>query len=84
MSGWVFFASFTYPVHMDTTAGSLLWIIPLLASISIVYKATKVSSIIPKRFARETFGLFGSILIFITIAAFVLHGIAWLINDKLP
>jgi hypothetical protein len=83
-SGLFLLASFGYPVHIGTTPWSLLWIVPLLGSIAIVYKATKVSTIVPKRFAREVCGLFGSILVFIVIAALILVAIAWIVNDKLP
>jgi hypothetical protein len=34
-------ASFTRPIEIGTTPGSVLWMFPLLAAISIVYKATK-------------------------------------------
>jgi hypothetical protein len=77
-------ASFTYPVHMGASHWSQLWIVPLLASIATVYKATKVNSIDAKRFPRETLGLFCSILVFIIIAALVLVSIAWIVNDLLP
>ena len=77
-------ASFFQPEQISTTPGALLWIVPLTAAISVVYKATKVPTIAPKKFAKETASLFGSILIFITIAALILVGIAWFINDVVP
>lgn len=82
MADWfTLLASFTQPEHIGTTPLSLLWIIPLTASIAIVYKATKVHEIDPKRFPREVLGLFGSILVFIVVAALVLVVTGWLIND---
>jgi hypothetical protein len=77
-------ASFTESIPIDTTPGSLLWIIPLTASIAIVYKATKVHQIDPKPFAREVLGLFGSILAFILVAALVLVAVWWVMNDAIP
>jgi len=76
-------ASFTQPIHIGTTPASLLWIIPLTASIAIVYKATKVNRIDPKPFIRETLGLFGSIFAFILVAALVLVTVWWVMNDVL-
>ncbi len=85
MINWLpLLASFTQPVHIDTSPGSLLWIIPLTASIAIVYKATKVNHIDGKQFPREVLALFGSILAFILIAALVLVAVWWVINDVLP
>ena len=77
-------ASFTQPIHIGNTPASLLWIVPLTASIAVVYKATKVNRIDGKHFPREALGLFGSILVFIVIAALILVAISWVINDALP
>lgn len=85
MMNWLpLLASFTQPVHIGTTPGSLLWLMPLTASIAIVYKATKVKHIDGKQFPREVLALFGSILAFILIAAMVLVTVWWVINDALP
>jgi hypothetical protein len=77
-------ASFTHPVHIGTTPASLLWIVPLIASIAIVYKATKVHHVDGKQFPREVLALFGSILAFIVIAALILVAVWWVINDVIP
>jgi hypothetical protein len=77
-------ASFTFPMQLDTNAASMLWLLPLVVAIAVVYKATKVSRIRPAAFAKETALLIGSILVFITVAAMVLYGVAWLVNDQLP
>ena len=37
----IILAGFTVPEYVGTTPLSMLWMFPLLASISIVYKATK-------------------------------------------
>jgi hypothetical protein len=77
-------ASFTTPMRIDTDPLSMLWLIPLVASIAIVYKATKVHRIKLVSFARESTVLFGSIMIFVIVAAVILYGIAWLITERLP
>ena len=77
-------ASFTTPMRIDTNEASMLWLLPLVATIAIVYKATKVSRIRPWPFAKETAGLFGSILVFIVVAALILYGMAWIVTGELP
>lgn len=71
-------ASFTAPVEITTNPQSLLWLIPLIASISIVYKATKLPAITPVNFIKETLLLSGSIFVFMAMTAAVLFGISWL------
>jgi len=44
-------------------------LLPLVASIAVVYKATKVYKVRPYPFLRESAVLFGSILVFILVAA---------------
>jgi hypothetical protein len=46
-------ASFTSPIHIGSTAGSLLWALPLIAVISIVYKAIKLDEIKPADFVNR-------------------------------
>ncbi len=77
-------ATFLTPERIETTAFSLLWVLPLVASISIVYKATKVNKLELIPFAKETSILFGSIVVFLAVAAIVLCLIAWFINEQLP
>ena len=61
-------ASFSTPIQIDTTAASMLWLVPLVASIAVVYKATKVYQIKPLAFTKECAGLFASIIVFIVVA----------------
>jgi hypothetical protein len=75
--------TFLTPERIGVTPFSVVWALPLIASISIVYKATKVYSIKPKAFARETGALFGSIVGFLLVAAMILCAIAWLFNEKM-
>ena len=77
-------ATFLYPENIGTTPLAMLWVLPLVASIAIVYKATKVDTIELRPFAKETFVLFGSIVVFLGVAAIVLCLIAWFVNDRLP
>lgn len=77
-------ASFTTPMRIDTNAASMLWLIPLVVAIAVVYKATKVHQIRAKAFAKETALLIGSIMVFIAVAALILYGVAWLVTEQLP
>lgn len=83
-STWTVLASFTVPMRIDTNAVSMLWLLPLVVAIAVVYKATKVHQIRPAAFAKETALLIGSIMVFITVAALVLYGVAWFVTDQLP
>jgi len=76
--------SFTTPMRIDTNAASMLWLLPLVVGIAVVYKATKVRQIEVRAFARETGLLIGSILVFIAVAALILYGVAWLVTEQIP
>jgi hypothetical protein len=71
-------------MQIGTNAVSMLWLLPLVASIAVVYKATKVYQIRPWPFAKEAAVLFGSIIVFIAVAAVVLYGITWIVTEQLP
>jgi hypothetical protein len=77
-------ASFSTPMKIGTDPASMLWLLPLVASIAIVYKATKVNQIRWQPFARESAVLFGSIMVFIVVAAAILYGLAWVVTEELP
>ena len=72
-------AQFKVPEDIGTNPRSLLLVLPLLAAIAIVYKATKVPKVTVGNFLKETILLFGSIFVFIVITALVLAAVAWLI-----
>ena len=74
-------ASFTSPIQVPTTPQSLLWLVPLTASLAIVYKATKLPKITAGKFLRESITLFGSIVVFLAITGVVLYAIAWLVTE---
>lgn len=82
--GGILLASFTTPMHIDTDPVSMLWLLPLLVSVVVVYKATKVYQIRAYPFIRESAVLFGSILAFIIVIALVLYGVSWMVTDQLP
>ena len=77
-------ASFTQPEQIGTTPLSMLWMLPLTASIAMVYKATKVRTIEAKPFIKETALLFGSIAVFMALAAVILCAVAWFFNEMWP
>jgi membrane protease YdiL (CAAX protease family) len=62
-------ASFTSPVHIGTTPYAFLLALPLIAIIAVVYKATKLEKIELISFVRESFLLFGSIVVFMVLTA---------------
>jgi hypothetical protein len=72
-------AQFRVPEEIGTNPRSLLLVLPLLAAIAVVYKATKVPKVTVGNFLKETMLLFGSIFVFIVITALVLAAVAWLI-----
>ncbi len=61
----VIIASFTHPMDISITPLSLLWILPLIATISLIYKATKLRVIIWKKMLRET------VILFLTTTSFM-------------
>lgn len=73
-------ATFTAPENIGTTPHSLLWMFPLLGSVAIIYKATKMRVIFSVRFLREVVVLFLSISIFMILVAAALHIIVWFLT----
>ncbi len=74
-------AGFTVPERISVDPQSMLWLLPLVAAVAIVYKATKVSKIKVANFIKEVVVLFGSIVIFMVITALVLYALAWLVTE---
>lgn len=74
-------AAFTAPEVIQPEPTSMLWLLPLAASISITYKATKLPTIKPANFIKESAILFASIITFVVIIMLVLHSLAWLITE---
>ena len=73
-------AGLTSPENVGTTPVSLLLLLPIVASIAVVYKATKLPRISAGNFLKESVLLFGSIVVFMVITALVLAAAAWLIT----
>lgn len=71
-------ASFTAPEQIQPNPQSMLWLLPLTASIAVVYKATKLPKI-TRLFLKEAVVLFVSIIAFLIIAALALYALTWLI-----
>jgi hypothetical protein len=76
--------SFTTPMRIGTDPASMLWLLPLVVSIAVVYKSTKVYQIKAWPFAKESAVLFGSIVVFIIVAAAILYGVTWMVTEQLP
>jgi len=74
-------ATFTIPENIGVTPNSMLWLLPLVAAISVVYKTTKLPKIKFVHFLKESVILFGSIVIFMAITALVLVAFAWLVTE---
>ena len=74
-------ASFTEPEQFGASPQSMLWLLPLVAAIAVIYKATKLPTIKAGNFIKEVTILFGSIVVFIIVAALILHALAWLITE---
>jgi hypothetical protein len=70
-------ASFAHPIEIGTTPGSVLWMFPLLASISIVYKATKMRVLFWDRFLREVVVLVLTVSVVMVVIAIALNVIVW-------
>ena len=76
-----FMASFTVPEIIHVDQQSMLWLLPLVAAISIVYKTTKIPNIKAVGFLKEVVILFGSIVVFMVVTAIALCVLAWLITE---
>ncbi len=73
-------ATFTAPENIGTDARSLLWIFPLLLSVAVIYKATKMRVIFLRRFFREILILFCTLSIVMVIIAALLHVAVWILT----
>jgi hypothetical protein len=74
-------ADFTAPKEIGTNPQSLLLLLPVVAAIAVVYKATKLPSISAGNFLKESVVLFCSIVVFMVITALALSGVAWLVTE---
>lgn len=74
-------ATFTVPEKIGADPQSMLWLLPLVAAIAIVYKATKLPEIKAANFLKEVVILFSSIIVVLSIIALVLCTFAWVIIE---
>jgi hypothetical protein len=74
-------AAFTSPEVVPVDPRAILWMLPLAASIAVVYKATKLGKLSAVTFVREVAVLFGSIVAFIVVAGVVLFFVARLVTE---
>ena len=73
-------ATFTAPQHIGTTPMSLMWMFPLLAAVSVIYKSTKLRVIFLKKFAMEVVILFATLSLFMIGIAVALYFIVWFVT----
>ena len=74
-------ASFTAPEEIGANPQSMLWLLPLVAAIVVVYKATKLPEIKTGNFLKEVAILFGSIVVFMIVTGLALCVLSWLITE---
>lgn len=74
-------ATFTVPERIGIDPKSMLWLLPLVAAIAIVYKTTKMPKIKAWPFIKEVTILFGTIIVFMIAAAMILFAVAWLVTE---
>jgi hypothetical protein len=80
IDSFIIMGAFTTAEKIGTNPQSMLWLLPLTVAIAVVYKATKLPKITARSFIKESAILFGSIVLFIIITAFVLYAVAWAIT----
>lgn len=74
-------AGLSAPVDIPTTPASLLWMFPLLLSIAVVYKTTRIRVLFWKTFVREVLILFLTLSGFMILAGIVLNLVVWLMTS---
>jgi hypothetical protein len=81
MADFLIIATFTTPEVIGTKPALMLWLLPLVASLAITYKATKLPTITPANFIKETAVLFAVIAVLIIMIVLALYALAWLITE---
>ncbi len=66
-------AAFTVPEQIGVEPATMLWMFPLLASIAIVYKATKLRVMFLGKFVKEAAILFATLSLFMILLGIALH-----------
>ncbi len=75
-----FLASFTSPMHIGTTPMSLLWMFPLLLTVALIYKATKLRVMFMGKFAKQVITLFLTLSGFMILAVIGLNILVWFLT----
>lgn len=73
-------ATFTAPENIGMDFKSLLWIFPLLLSVAVIYKATKMRVIFLRRLFREVVILFCTLSVVMILVAALLHVGVWILT----
>jgi len=73
-------ATFTAPENIGMDVKNLLWIFPLLLSVAVIYKATKMRVIFLRRFFREVVILFCTLSLVMVLIAALLHVGVWILT----
>lgn len=81
VSAAIILAGLTAPLEIGTDPAAMLWMFPLVAAISLVYKATKMRVLFFRKYLLESLLLFLSVSAFMIMAIFVLNLICWLITS---
>lgn len=66
-------ASFTVPLEIGTDPASMLWMLPLLLGVALVYKAVKMRVLFLNKYFSQVGVLFISMVIFIVMIGVLLH-----------
>jgi hypothetical protein len=74
-------AGFMAPQEIGTTKQSLILLLPLVLSIAVAYKATKVPRITFGNFIKESIVLFLSIMAFLLFIALILEAVAYFVTQ---
>ena len=75
-----FLASFTVPYETGNGSMSLLWILPLLVAVAVVWKTLKVPSAAAGNLVKEVLILFGTLVVCYAGIAAALYFISRLIG----
>ncbi|MFC1738299.1 hypothetical protein ACFL1G_04515 [Planctomycetota bacterium] len=74
-------ANFLKPMDIETNPQSILWLLPLAAVVTIVYKTTKVYRITAKTFLKKAAPSFAFGIVLLVIAVLILLAFSWLVTE---
>ena len=73
-------ANLSMPINVPTSPVGMLWALPISLMIAVVYKAVKLETFTPAKYAREVALLFATIVGFLAAAAVGLILIDYLVR----